>query len=145
MLIETSGRGGRVGLRSATPSASGRSTRPGVTPVTWPRLSPSLLAEAGLKPFDVTRVGVSVGPGSFTGLRVGIMSAKAFAYATGCELVAVPTFAVIAEQTADAEWEPQSVMVVADALQGLVYAQRFALIRTVGSRLTHFVSTEPRS
>ncbi|MBV8963914.1 MAG: tRNA (adenosine(37)-N6)-threonylcarbamoyltransferase complex dimerization subunit type 1 TsaB, partial [Hyphomicrobiales bacterium] len=71
----------------------------------------------------IGRIGVVVGPGSYTGLRVGIMSAKAFAYATGCALVAVDTFAAIALQA------PESVErldVLADAQQGKVYAQTFA-------------------
>ena len=71
---------------------------------------------------------VGIGPGSYTGLRVGVMSAKAFAYATGCRLVAVPTFAAIALQ---APPEAQLVWVVADALQGQVYLQQFT--RSPGS------------
>lgn len=123
LLIETSGRGGRVGLavggtlreRALDPARRhARDLAPAVA---------DLLAEVGLNPRDVRRVGVSVGPGSFTGLRVGIMSAKTFAYATGCELVAVPTFAALAAEVIDptVEW----VCVVADALQGHVYAERF--------------------
>ena len=41
-----------------------------------------LLAESGWQPADVTLVAVSIGPGSFTGLRIGVTSAKTFAYAT---------------------------------------------------------------
>src|SRR5206468_351809 len=43
-----------------------------------------LLVEQGWRPRDLHGVVVSRGPGSYTGLRVGIMSAKALAYATGC-------------------------------------------------------------
>lgn len=69
---------------------------------------------------DIDAVMVSVGPGSYTGLRVGIMSAKTMAYATGCKLIAVPTFEAIARQT------PAHVArteVVADAQQSKIYVQ----------------------
>lgn len=82
----------------------------------------ALLAEQGWRPRDVQAVIVSRGPGSYTGLRVGIMSAKTFAYATGCALVAVDTFAALALQT------PASVSrvdVLADAQQDKVYMQSF--------------------
>ncbi len=123
LLIETSGRGGLVGLaaggqlRERPLDPARRHARDLASAVA------DLLAEAGLKPADVRRVAVGVGPGSFTGLRVGIMSAKAFAYATGCELVAVPTFAAIA-----ASWTIPTTThlhVIADGLQGMVYAEGF--------------------
>jgi tRNA threonylcarbamoyladenosine biosynthesis protein TsaB len=83
----------------------------------------SLLAEQGWKPRDVQGVIISRGPGSYTGLRVGIMSAKAFAYATGCAVIAVDTFAAIASQ---APGQATRVAVLADAQQGKVYVQEFA-------------------
>lgn len=123
LLIETSGRGGAVGL-----AAGGRLHERPLDPARRHArdLAPAvadLLAEAGLKPRDVRRVGVSVGPGSFTGLRVGIMSAKTFAYATGCELVAVPTFAAIAEGWTNSA--TTHLHVIADGLQGQVYAEGY--------------------
>jgi tRNA threonylcarbamoyladenosine biosynthesis protein TsaB len=81
-----------------------------------------LLAEQGWRPRDLQAIVVSRGPGSYTGLRVGIMSAKAFAYATGCALVAVDTFAAIAQQ-ASASFA--RVDVLSDAQQDKVYVQPF--------------------
>jgi tRNA threonylcarbamoyladenosine biosynthesis protein TsaB len=80
----------------------------------------SLLTTHGLKPMELRGVMVSIGPGSFTGLRVGIISAKMFAFATGCQLVAVPTFASIAQRSPAGV---DRVDVISDGLQGLVYAQ----------------------
>jgi len=82
-----------------------------------------LLEQAGWKPGDVQGVVVSIGPGSYTGLRVGIMSAKTLAYVTGCALLGIETFAAIARQVpADA----QRLAVIADAQQGKIYVQHFA-------------------
>lgn len=124
LAIETSGRVGKLGLARGTVIV--RSRRLEETRRLARDLAPTvgeLLKEEKLRPQEVSSVMVSIGPGSYTGLRVGIMSAKAFAYATGCSLVAVPTFAAIALQ---APAEAREVWVVADALQGSIYVQKFA-------------------
>lgn len=56
-----------------------------------------LTREHGFAPSDAEHIYVSVGPGSFTGLRIGITAAKMLARLTGAKLVAVPTLDVIAE------------------------------------------------
>lgn len=122
LVIDTAGRAGRVGLvRGDTVSAvaldAARRHARDLTPAVA-----ALLADAALKPTDLTGVVVSIGPGSYTGLRVGIMAAKALAYATGCALVPVPTFLAIA---ARAPAEAANLWVIADALQGQAYLQRF--------------------
>jgi tRNA threonylcarbamoyladenosine biosynthesis protein TsaB len=81
-----------------------------------------LLTEQGWRPRDVHAVLVSRGPGSYTGLRVGVMSAKAFAYATGCALLALDTFAAIALQAPPG---CDYLDVLADAQQDRVYFQPF--------------------
>ena len=81
-----------------------------------------LLAEQNWQARDLHGVIVSRGPGSYTGLRVGIMSAKTLAYATGCVLLAVDTFAAIALQAC--RFGP-IIDVIADAQQGKIYVQRF--------------------
>lgn len=123
LLIETSGRAGKIGLsvggvvRSVELDATRRHARDLTATVE------TLLKESSLGVGNLTGVMVARGPGSYTGLRVGLMSAKALAYAIGCELRAVDTFAAIAEQ---APAESESLWVIADALQGQVYLQRFA-------------------
>jgi len=54
-----------------------------------------LLDRCGWKPRDLELVCVTTGPGSFTGLRLGITTAKTLAYASGAELVGVETLATI--------------------------------------------------
>lgn len=123
LIVETSGRAGAAGLARAgavvrsTALEDGRRHARDLAAAVG-----AMLAAEGLKPADVTGVMVSLGPGSYTGLRVGIMSAKAFAYAAGSRLVAVPTFHAIARQ---APAEARHVWVIADALQGMIYLQRF--------------------
>jgi tRNA threonylcarbamoyladenosine biosynthesis protein TsaB len=55
-----------------------------------------LLKQVGWLPSDVQLVGVSIGPGSFTGLRVGVTAAKVFAYAVGAEVLGVNTLEAVA-------------------------------------------------
>lgn len=57
-----------------------------------------VLAEAGLKPHQLDAVCVSSGPGSYTGLRIGVSSAKGFCYALSIPLLSVPTLKSMARQ-----------------------------------------------
>ena len=57
----------------------------------------ALLNDCGWRPSDVDVVGVTVGPGSFTGLRVGVATGKMFAWATNARIVGVDSLDVVAE------------------------------------------------
>lgn len=81
-----------------------------------------LLRAHGAKPLDVTAIAVSKGPGSFTGLRVGLVCAKTFAYATGCQFVAVDTFDAIAD---NCPLDVRDVWVVENAQRGDFFAGRY--------------------
>jgi tRNA threonylcarbamoyladenosine biosynthesis protein TsaB len=77
-----------------------------------------LLARAGRKLDDVERIALAIGPGSFTGLRIGLASALGLAFGTERKLVPVPTLAALALQ---AEGAPL-VAPLLDARRGEVYA-----------------------
>jgi tRNA threonylcarbamoyladenosine biosynthesis protein TsaB len=81
-----------------------------------PRLA-ALFAAAGRDPADLGAI-VSVGPGNFTGLRIGCATAKTLAWSLGCPLVPVPTLEVLAAQV---PFQPQPIGVVLDAKRGEVY------------------------
>ena len=100
-------------LKLDTGMRSARSLAPGMK---------RLLEEVGWRPSDVELVGVSMGPGSFTGLRVGVVSAKTFAYAVGAEILGVDTLEVVA---AGLPPEVDSVSVAVDAQRGQVVAGCF--------------------
>ncbi|MEO1994613.1 MAG: tRNA (adenosine(37)-N6)-threonylcarbamoyltransferase complex dimerization subunit type 1 TsaB [Planctomycetaceae bacterium] len=78
-----------------------------------------LLLDCKVQPTDCDTLAVSIGPGSFTGLRIGTVFAKTFAFATDCSLVAVDTFLCVAHNSPE---DVQRVWVVGDALRGDVYA-----------------------
>jgi tRNA threonylcarbamoyladenosine biosynthesis protein TsaB len=81
-----------------------------------------LFARAGLKPSDMEAVGVSIGPGGFTGLRIAVSTAKMFAEALGAKIIAVPSAAVAAESTADAD--VRSVLVALASKQDTAWFTR---------------------
>ena len=123
LLIETSGRIGRVGVAQAGSILAERlldETRRHARDLA-PAVA-GLLKDQNWRAVDVNAVFVSLGPGSYTGLRVGIMSAKTLAFATGCAAVGVPTLHVIARQVTHPASE---VAVIADAQKDKLYVQRF--------------------
>jgi tRNA threonylcarbamoyladenosine biosynthesis protein TsaB len=89
-----------------------------------PRID-SLLQAQGWTPQQLEEIHVSIGPGSFTGLRIGVTFAKTFAWATGARLLAVPSLAVLAE---NAPASSRHVLIVLDARRGQVFTARFERI-----------------
>ena len=81
-----------------------------------------LLAEFAWRPADLGLIAVSIGPGSFTGLRIGVVAAKSLAYAIGAQVLGVDTLATIAEGLPDG---PASVAVAIDAQREEVFAAHF--------------------
>ena len=78
----------------------------------------TLLDERGVKLAHIDGIAVSIGPGSFTGLRVGVVAAKTLAYTVGCGVLAVDTLASFSEP-APADWS--RVHVISDAQRGDVF------------------------
>ncbi len=112
--IETSGRAGGVAL-----CRDGRCLAERPLEQVGRRHAQTLVAEIGrlCEEFNVCAadcdlVAVSIGPGSFTGLRVGVVCAKTLAYATGCSLAAVDTYLCIAENSPD---DVDDVWIIGDA------------------------------
>lgn len=61
----------------------------------------SLLSDAGCRPGDVDLIGVTTGPGGFTGLRLGLAAAAGLALAGGAGIVGVPSFDVLTAMVTD--------------------------------------------
>ena len=57
-----------------------------------------ILNETGISARDLKAITVSKGPGSYTGLRIGVSSAKGLCYALGIPLISVSTLQVLAKQ-----------------------------------------------
>lgn len=83
----------------------------------------TVLAEAALGFSDLDALAVTVGPGTFTGLRVGLAAARGLALARGLPLVGITTLEAIA---ADVVVGDDEVVVASfDAKRGEVYVQSF--------------------
>ncbi|WP_437223048.1 tRNA (adenosine(37)-N6)-threonylcarbamoyltransferase complex dimerization subunit type 1 TsaB [Planctomicrobium sp. SH661] len=126
LAIETSGRAGSIALRrhgelcgEVELTASGRRHARTVVPEIG-----TLLQSHGLRPQEVELLAVSIGPGSFTGLRVGVVCAKTFAYAVGCPIVGVDSFLAVAAVQPDVD----HVWVIEDALRGDVCAGEYRCV-----------------
>lgn len=75
-----------------------------------------------ISPRDLAEVFVSAGPGSFTGLRIGITAAKTLALSINAKIVAVPTVRVLVE---NAPPEASNVIIILDAKRGQIFTARF--------------------
>jgi tRNA threonylcarbamoyladenosine biosynthesis protein TsaB len=82
----------------------------------------ALLRDVRWRPTDVQLVSVASGPGSFTGLRIGVTTAKTIAYAVGCPVIGVHTLLAIASQVPANVWQFCAVL---DAQRGELFVAQF--------------------
>lgn len=83
------------------------------------------LGEAGASFGDLALIGVTVGPGAFTGIRIGLAAARGFAVASGVPVAGVPTLDVLAASAREASDAAGAVLAVIDTKRGDVFVQRF--------------------
>ena len=83
-----------------------------------------LLSDNNWKASDLDAVAVSKGPGSYTGLRIGVSTAKGLCYALSIPLLAVSTLQAMAKQIADVDDTPADALLcpMIDARRMEVYA-----------------------
>jgi len=90
----------------------------------------ALLKEQGLKPADLGAVACGRGPGSFTGLRIGLSTAKGLVQALGLPLITVSTLDTLAA----AVFFPDGLVApLLDAKQGHIYVAFYEGIENMGS------------
>jgi tRNA threonylcarbamoyladenosine biosynthesis protein TsaB len=131
LALETSGRAGSVAALDGTQLLAERTldAARGSAATLAPAIR-ELLADVHWRPADVQVVAVAVGPGSFTGLRIGVMTAKTLAYALGADVIAVDTLDVIAHQAPgifeqQAAHDARPLWAVLDAGRDDLYAARY--------------------
>lgn len=83
------------------------------------------LADAGESLAVLDLIAVTVGPGAFTGLRIGLAAAKGFSLATGIPCLGVSTFEAVAHAVPQQERESARLLVVLETKREDVYAQAF--------------------
>ena len=91
-------------------------------------LTDSVLRCAGVDLRDLDALAVSIGPGSFTGLRIGLSAAKGFHLALGKPVIAVPTLRALAHRCVPALAEEGGhILAVLDARRDEAYCQTFSV------------------
>ncbi|GAB6052520.1 tRNA (adenosine(37)-N6)-threonylcarbamoyltransferase complex dimerization subunit type 1 TsaB [Magnetospira thiophila] len=83
------------------------------------------MAEAGLRFDQVDRLAVTIGPGAFTGLRIGLAAARGLALAMDRPLVPITTTEALAHAVPQSERTGRTVLVVLDSKRADFYAQLF--------------------
>ena len=126
LAIETSGRIGSVALASGCELKQSARFRADSNHAA--ELLPTideLCRPLNWVPSDIDHVYLSIGPGSFTGLRIAVTLARTLALSIRADVVAVATLEVIAQNAMLVDEPPLHVAVLLDAKRGQVYSAAF--------------------
>ncbi|MGC3968885.1 MAG: tRNA (adenosine(37)-N6)-threonylcarbamoyltransferase complex dimerization subunit type 1 TsaB [Pirellulales bacterium] len=124
LALETSGLGGSVallddasGFAMSRELAPGRRSAQGLAPAIQ-----QILADARWSLDRVANVAVTTGPGSFTGLRIGVTTAKTLAYALGASIVSLNSLDVLADAVSPSDARLWALL---DAHRGELFAASY--------------------
>lgn len=126
LAIETATREGSAAVvhdTSTLAARAGDGSRPHATRLPGDALE--VLAAAGLSLADVAMFAVCLGPGAFTGLRVGIAAAQGLAFATGRPILGISALEALAVSALEGRDAGTVAGVWMDAARGEVFAARF--------------------
>lgn len=84
-----------------------------------------ILQDFNLKVDDLDAVAVSSGPGSFTGLRIGVAMAKSLCFEDVPKLIGIPTLEAFAYKSAENNEEQKSIVSIIPSHKNLIYLQEF--------------------
>lgn len=124
LLLETSGACGIVALGLGSTIVSHRILEIAKRHVS--DMAPAIadmLKECAWETKHLDAIATGIGPGSYTGLRIGLMSARTLAMMTGARLLGISTFEILAQHCLEAGIA--KIEIIADAQQDKIYAQRF--------------------
>lgn len=85
----------------------------------------AVLGEAGCAARDLDAIGVTVGPGAFTGLRIGLSAARGMALAVGVPALGVTSLEALAHGATPEERAGRTVLAAIDTKRGDLYVQAF--------------------
>lgn len=110
---------GRVLAAESRPMARGQAE-------VLPGLLQAAMAATGCRFAELGLVATTIGPGSFTGVRVAVATARGLALVAGCPVAGIGTLEALAHAAPEAaRAEGATVLAVIEARRGQVYAQRF--------------------
>lgn len=99
-----------------------------------------ILDTAKLSPKDIDVYACGIGPGSFTGLRIGMACVKGLAWGCGKPVIGVPSLDILA---LNAKKEEGAVCAVSDAKRGLVYTATYRMKKGRAKRISPYALLKP--
>jgi tRNA threonylcarbamoyladenosine biosynthesis protein TsaB len=106
-------------------SAERVETRHGQAEALMPMVD-AAMRQAALPPAALDLVAITVGPGSFTGIRIGLAAASGIALATGAQLVGVSCFEAVAAGVAQPDWgDVRFLLIALESRREDLYVQLF--------------------